>query len=79
MDSHHRKAHIWAHVDSMSRRSALETTRLTASLRHDCWPGGGVDRSEPAALGWVRRWRPARACAIVPDCTCRDGYCPICN
>jgi hypothetical protein len=51
-------------------------------LRHivaTCWPGGTADRTEPAALGWLRRWRPATADLVLPACSCAGGRCAVCN
>jgi hypothetical protein len=44
-----------------------------------CWPGGSADRSEPAALPWVRLWRPASSGAALPVCSCAAGRCAVCN
>lgn len=62
----------------MSRRSGIETNRLTAMLTRSCWPGS-EDRTEPVALEWLRRWSPQRAGISAPFCSCRDGYCAVCN
>lgn len=40
---------------------------------------GRADQAHPAALEWVRRWRPARAHALMPDCSCAAGRCATCN
>jgi len=49
-------------------------------LTHGCLPGAAsADRSEPAARQWLRRWRPARAAAAVPVCSCTTGRCVVCN
>lgn len=53
--------------------------RGTETLATTCWPGGTADRTEPIALEWVRRWRPARAAVALPECTCASGRCAICN
>jgi hypothetical protein len=37
------------------------------------------DRIEPAALRWLRRWRPERAAVSLPVCSCAVGRCAICN
>lgn len=47
-------------------------------LLSGCWPGGG-DRTEPVALNWLRRWRPARSATPLPQCSCRAGHCAVCN
>jgi hypothetical protein len=56
-----------------------ELHRATDLILAAYWPGGLADRTEPAALPWVRRWRPGRACVSVPACACAAGRCPICN
>jgi len=52
---------------------------LADSLHRWCWPGGGEDRTEPVARGWVRRWGPNLLDEIVVDCTCAHGRCSLCN
>ena len=42
-------------------------------------PGGSADRTEPAALEWVRRWGPGRLTASPLDCSCEQGRCAVCN
>jgi hypothetical protein len=58
-----------------SRATPAEASRLARQQ----WPGGLMDRSEPAALEWVRRWGPSRITADMPDCSCTHGHCAICN
>jgi hypothetical protein len=41
--------------------------------------GSPADRSHPAALEWVRRWRPDGAAAALPGCSCAAGRCALCN
>jgi len=67
------------HISDIAGRSASETGHLAARMQRICWPGGSADRSEPAAIAWVRRWRPARAGAPVPLCSCAQGRCVMCN
>jgi hypothetical protein len=43
-----------------------------------CWPGHG-DRTVPAALHWLRRWRPQTLVAAPPECECATGRCTACN
>jgi hypothetical protein len=74
-----RRSLIADHISSTSRRSGAETGRLVSTLLRGCWPGGQGDRSEPAALEWVRRWRLGGAAISPPACSCRDGYCALCN
>jgi hypothetical protein len=52
---------------------------MTARLLHACWPGGPHDRTERAALQWLRRWRPERLGAALPVCSCATGRCTVCN
>ena len=49
-----------------------------ARLVHRTWPEAS-DATRPAALDWVRRWRPTRLVAPPPDCTCAAGTCGWCN
>src|SRR5204863_3181422 len=53
-------ADVGALIASLAKRSEFETQRLVSLLRHRSWPGGVADRTEPAALEWVRRWGPSR-------------------
>jgi hypothetical protein len=66
-------------VESISARTHGEAERLRGSLVVQSWPGGIGDRSERAALGWVKRWRP-RGPRLEPlVCDCAGGRCPVCN
>jgi len=67
------------HIEATTNRPERETRRLTSRIVASCWPGGAADRTEPAALNWVRRWRPATAGAELPACSCSGGHCPVCN
>jgi hypothetical protein len=64
------------HIDSLA---AAEHSLVAGGAIDACWPGGPADRSEPAALEWVRRWRPDRTEATLPLCSCWAGRCPVCN
>ena len=79
MDSDRRTANIAAHIRTTSGRTAAETGRLVSELLRRSWPGGEHDRSERAALDWVGRWRNSGAAVSVPLCSCRTGYCQLCN
>lgn len=79
MDSHRHKANIAAHIRSTAGRTGAENGRLVSELLSRSWPGGEHDRIEPAALDWVRRWRNSSAALPVPLCSCRTGYCRLCN
>jgi hypothetical protein len=37
------------------------------------------ERTEPAALQWVRRWHPDAIGAELPSCGCAAGRCTLCN
>jgi len=67
------------HIAALAARSPAETSQLTARMQRACWPGGAEDRTEPGALGWVRRWRPDRLGATLPACSCAGGRCAVCN
>lgn len=66
------------HIDRVTHGDELADLRLSAATR-ECWPGGSEDRTEPAALYWLRQWRPAQALATLPACSCAAGRCAICN
>ena len=67
------------HIIAIDSRPEAETRRLTTHVLLACWPAGGEDRMNTAALGWLRQWRPARAAAALPTCSCRAGRCMMCN
>jgi hypothetical protein len=67
------------HIAALAGRTPSETSNLAARMQRFCWPGGSADRSEPGAIGWVRRWHPARFSAQVPMCSCAQGRCVMCN
>jgi len=64
------------HIRASEAQSASE--RLTARIFDRCWPGGPGDRSERAAIEWVRHWRPARTACAIPVCSCATGPCAVC-
>jgi len=70
---------VTAHIDLVSARDGAETDRLAASMLGSCWPGGVGDRTELAALQWLRRWGPGSAGFAPPSCDCGHGHCRICN
>ncbi|MHB8692776.1 MAG: hypothetical protein ACYDHH_16180 [Solirubrobacteraceae bacterium] len=70
---------IRQHIETVAARASRETSRLTEQLVGSCWPGGSDDRTEPAARGWVARWRPAVSGAPTPVCACAGGSCTVCN
>lgn len=63
---------------SFRRLTHAETSRLAAELHDRCWPGG-ADRTEPAALEWLRRWGPRGAQPLPLACSCSAGRCDVCN
>jgi hypothetical protein len=70
---------IRRHIEGLASAQDAETRRLLARLAHGCWPAGVEDRTHPAALGWVRRWHPARIGATIAHCSCTLGRCTVCN
>ena len=66
------------HIAALGARTDAETQRLGVHIARTWWPGG-ADRTLPAALAWVRRWRPERLGAALPACSCAGGRCPVCN
>jgi hypothetical protein len=73
------RARAEAHVAAFAQRTAADHDRLARALRSWCWPGGGEDRTEPVARGWVRRWGPACRHTVALECTCPRGGCAVCN
>jgi hypothetical protein len=69
---------IRAHIASVTARDDAGSATLIQRFQRACWPGGG-DRTEPSALLWLQRWRPARAAGSVPVCSCAAGHCTVCN
>ncbi len=62
-------------IAALNARTPAETTRLTSRMVGACT----LDRTEPGALGWVRRWRLERIGATLPECSCARGRCGVCN
>jgi hypothetical protein len=79
MDAHPGDPDIAAHIESVASADASDTGRLVSAMLGRCWPGGTGDRTEAAALEWVRRWGPRSAGAIPPTCGCALGRCRVCN
>jgi hypothetical protein len=71
--------HIRNHIEAAARRQTPEAWRLGLRMLRSSWPGGPDDRTEPAALRWLRRWRPETAGTALPVCSCADGHCVVCN
>jgi hypothetical protein len=65
------------HIESATGGTQLR--QLTSRMFASCWPGGSQDRTERVAAQWLRRWRPEKAGAVLPACSCLSGHCPVCN
>jgi hypothetical protein len=74
-----RDPQVEAHIQSISTRAQPESQRLVEAMLQRSWPGGSGDRSEPAALEWVRRWGPTCVGLIPFECSCAAGRCRVCN
>lgn len=73
------QAQLAEHIESIATRTDADAERLVTALLHRAWPGGSADRTEPAALEWVRRWGPTRIAAAAVSCSCDAGHCAVCN
>ncbi len=67
------------HIEAADRPTDTGRRNVAARVTASCWPGGSADRYDRVALHWLRRWRPARAAAPLPTCSCRAGRCAVCN
>jgi hypothetical protein len=67
------------HIESISARSHADVQALTEDISGRAWPGGQTDRTEPVALGWLRRWRASGPAPVAPLCGCAQGRCLLCN
>ncbi len=79
MGAHPGDPRIAAYIESLSNRDEPGAARLVSTLLSRCWPGGIGDRTEPAALEWVRGWGPRRGGGLPLVCSCADGRCGVCN
>jgi hypothetical protein len=70
---------VRAHIASIATRTRRDAEELIDALRIRAWPGGSADRSEPGALGWLRRWRPTGPTPMPSVCGCARGRCLVCN
>jgi hypothetical protein len=68
-----------AHIESISSRSTRDAQALTDRLSGRAWPGGQSDRTQPAALAWLRRWRASGPAPLAELCGCAQGRCLVCN
>ena len=59
--------------------NAARARRYMGELIDLSWPGGTADRTQPAALEWLRRWRPQRTAFTPRECACAVGRCSACN
>jgi hypothetical protein len=78
MEEAHR-ARVQHLIGIAERRTTDGRAGLADALHRWCWPGGGADRTEPVARGWVRRWGPNLLDEIAFECTCAHGPCSLCN
>lgn len=67
------------HILAIATRTTQDDDELRERLLRAAWPGGPADRTQPAALEWVRRWRATRGTPLEPSCTCTAGRCTGCN
>jgi len=67
------------HIDAAAPGGGIGSVRLTALIVSACWPGGPEDRTERAALEWLRHWHPEQITAQLPECSCATGRCVLCN
>lgn len=67
------------HIERAGSNRATAGQLFTSRIMVNCWPGGADDRLEPAALDWLRHWRPQRAAALIRVCSCSTGRCRVCN
>jgi hypothetical protein len=67
-----RERGLLAIIASIRSRSDTDARRVARSLANS-------DRSHPAALAWLRLWRPRVPAPILTACSCETGRCPVCN
>jgi hypothetical protein len=78
MEEPHR-ARVHHLIGTAERHTTDGRAGLADALQRWCWPGGGDDRTEPVARGWVRRWGPNLVGEVAVDCSCAQGCCQVCN
>jgi hypothetical protein len=67
------------HIDTAALGDGPTAQQLTSLILGECWPGGPEDRTERAALEWLRGWHPEAAGIDLPRCSCSTGRCVLCN
>jgi hypothetical protein len=67
------------HIESAAPRGGTEARRLVSLIVGASRPGGTEDRTERAALEWLRHWRPEQVHAELPACSCSNRHCVLCN
>jgi hypothetical protein len=75
----HSDREVQAHITRVAGRSHSDIQILADALQDRSWPDGGDDRTKPAALPWLRRWRPGGPRPRLPFCECATGRCLVCN
>jgi hypothetical protein len=79
MDSHYHDTLVTALIETIATWTDADKDRLASMLGSHCWPGGILDRKEPAGTQpLVERW-PGGPIPPIPACTCLRGRCAICN
>ena len=66
-------------IEALAARSESETHSLARMLLRRSWPGDSMDRRQPGAVEWVRRWGPSGPAPLPPGCSCAVGRCGVCN
>jgi hypothetical protein len=66
-------------IESIAMRTENDTARLARAWLGRSWPGDAMDRHEPGAIDWLRRWGPKGPAPVPPACSCRAGRCAVCN
>lgn len=67
------------HIEAAVPGGGDDARRLAALILGACWPGGPEDRTERAAIHFLRHRHPSRAAVELPACSCATGRCLVCN